>query len=249
MPCSRSSSTRRGSSARAPGRRCARCRCHRRVRALVPADEKPRGLVSAADPVSACTVRRAPARRRRRRGHGDRPVPRPPLLPSTTCDAHPAATRPASPVAFAILEVPMIAHPPARHLLRAKDLIDARYREPLDVPALARRCPPLHRALQPRVPQGVRRDAAPVPAHPPARARGGAAPQHRPDGVGDLLHRGPAERRVVHVELRTRPRLLAPRLSGRVSTGNRSGPDPDVHAARLRAAQSSSFGEDSRLRP
>jgi AraC-like DNA-binding protein len=29
-------------------------------------------------------------------------------------------------------------HAPARHLLRAKDLIDARYREPLDVPALAR---------------------------------------------------------------------------------------------------------------
>ncbi|TMK33000.1 MAG: helix-turn-helix transcriptional regulator [Actinobacteria bacterium] len=27
--------------------------------------------------------------------------------------------------------------PPARHLLRAKDLIDARFREPLDVPALA----------------------------------------------------------------------------------------------------------------
>jgi AraC-like DNA-binding protein len=28
--------------------------------------------------------------------------------------------------------------PTARHLLRAKDVIDARYREPLDVPALAR---------------------------------------------------------------------------------------------------------------
>src|SRR5882762_4591251 len=28
--------------------------------------------------------------------------------------------------------------PPARHLLRAKDLVDARYRQPLDVPALAR---------------------------------------------------------------------------------------------------------------
>jgi AraC-like DNA-binding protein len=28
--------------------------------------------------------------------------------------------------------------PPARHLLRAKDLIDARYREPLDVPSIAR---------------------------------------------------------------------------------------------------------------
>jgi AraC-like DNA-binding protein len=28
--------------------------------------------------------------------------------------------------------------PPTRHLLRAKDLVDARYREPLDVPTLAR---------------------------------------------------------------------------------------------------------------
>jgi AraC-like DNA-binding protein len=28
--------------------------------------------------------------------------------------------------------------PPARHLLRAKDLVDARYWDPLDVPALAR---------------------------------------------------------------------------------------------------------------
>jgi AraC-like DNA-binding protein len=28
--------------------------------------------------------------------------------------------------------------PPARHLLRAKDLVDARYREPLDVPSIAR---------------------------------------------------------------------------------------------------------------
>jgi AraC-like DNA-binding protein len=36
--------------------------------------------------------------------------------------------------------------PPARDLLRAKDLVDARYREPLDVPALARaaRLSPAH---------------------------------------------------------------------------------------------------------
>ena len=32
----------------------------------------------------------------------------------------------------------MISAHPARHLLRAKDLVDARYREPLDVKALAR---------------------------------------------------------------------------------------------------------------
>jgi AraC-like DNA-binding protein len=34
--------------------------------------------------------------------------------------------------------VSLTALPPARHLLRAKDLIDARYREPLEVPTLAR---------------------------------------------------------------------------------------------------------------
>jgi AraC-like DNA-binding protein len=36
--------------------------------------------------------------------------------------------------------------PPARHLLRVKDLIDARYREPLDVATLARaaRLSPAH---------------------------------------------------------------------------------------------------------
>jgi AraC-like DNA-binding protein len=32
----------------------------------------------------------------------------------------------------------MQPHPPTRHLLRAKDLIDARYRDPLDVAALAK---------------------------------------------------------------------------------------------------------------
>jgi len=32
----------------------------------------------------------------------------------------------------------VIALPPTRHLLRAKDLADSRFREPLDVPALGR---------------------------------------------------------------------------------------------------------------
>jgi AraC-like DNA-binding protein len=33
---------------------------------------------------------------------------------------------------------PLVFHPPARHLLRAKDLADARYAEPLDVDEMAR---------------------------------------------------------------------------------------------------------------
>ena len=77
---------------------------------------------------------------------------------------------------------------PARHLLRAKDLVDARYREPLDVAQLARDCAALAGALQPRVPPRLRRDAASVPPDPPAGARGGAAAQHRPLGRRHLLH-------------------------------------------------------------
>lgn len=44
---------------------------------------------------------------------------------------------------MAIIATPV---PPARHLLRARDLIDARYREPLDIPTLARaaRLSPAH---------------------------------------------------------------------------------------------------------
>jgi AraC-like DNA-binding protein len=40
----------------------------------------------------------------------------------------------------------MVTVSPSRHLLRAKDLIDARYRDPLDVPVLARaaRLSPAH---------------------------------------------------------------------------------------------------------
>ena len=80
--------------------------------------------------------------------------------------------------------------PPVRHLLRAKDLIDARYRDPLDVAAARAGRAPLPRPLQPRVPPRVRRDAAPVPADAPAGARRGAAPPHRPLGGRDLLDVG-----------------------------------------------------------
>jgi AraC-like DNA-binding protein len=48
------------------------------------------------------------------------------------------------PARYSLLTTAIV--PPARHLLRAKDLIDARYREPLDVPTLARaaRLSPAH---------------------------------------------------------------------------------------------------------
>ena len=61
----------------------------------------------------------------------------------------------------------MIPVAPARHLLRAKDLIDARYREPLDVPTLARaaRLSPAHFSREFR--RDLRRDAPPVPPDPP----------------------------------------------------------------------------------
>ena len=62
----------------------------------------------------------------------------------------------------------MIPVHPSRHLLRAKDLVDARYREPLDVKALARaaKLSPAHFGRGFRREFGSRR---PIPADAPAR--------------------------------------------------------------------------------
>ena len=129
---------------------------------------------------------------------------------------------------------PMAHVPSVRHLLRAKDPIDARYREPLDVPALAQAAAALAGPLQPRVPPRVRRDAAPVPADAPARARRGAAAQHRSLGGRDLPRRRAAQRRLVHDELRPRLRHVADRLPGRVSAGRDPRPVPTCVAAGVR---------------
>src|SRR5262249_5390896 len=74
-----------------------------------------------------------PARRRREplRGAGDR------CSRAQAGEGRRVAPRNASHVRGRerAMTVPVL---PARHLLRARDLVDARYREPLDVPALAR---------------------------------------------------------------------------------------------------------------
>ena len=82
--------------------------------------------------------------------------------------------------------------PPARHLLRAKDLADARYFEPLTVADLARAAglSPAHFSREFRRTFGEA--PAPVPADPPPRAGRGAAAQHRPHRDRDLL-RGRAD--------------------------------------------------------
>jgi len=126
------------------------------------------------------------------------------------------------------------------------------HRRPVPRPARRARArprrPPVARPLQPRVPPDVRRDAAPVPAHAPPRARGGAAAhdrplrrRHLPDGRAD-------QRRLVHDELRPRVRMSP--------TAYRAAHPPAAARARiptcvLRAwdrPPSSSFREDSWLR-
>ena len=91
--------------------------------------------------------------------------------------------------------------PPARHLLKAKDLADARYFEPLGVDDLAAAARPLPRPLQPRVPARLRRVAARLPAHPTAGARRRAPAHHRSLGRRRLPLGRAAERRLFHDEL------------------------------------------------
>ena len=129
----------------------------------------------------------------------------------------------------------MLFVPPARHLLRAKDLADARYFEPLDVDDLAARRRPLARPLQPRVPARLRRVAARLPAHPPPRARRGAAAHHRPLGRRHLLLRRAAERRLVHDQLHAHLRHVADRVPRGVPAGRRPRAGPELRPPRLRA--------------
>ena len=94
-----------------------------------------------------------------------------------------------------------MTRPPVRHLVRARDLADARYAEPLTVDDLAAAACLSRGALQPRVPPRLRRVAALLPAHPAPRAGGDAAAQHRLHRRRHL-HAGRAdERRLVHDEL------------------------------------------------
>ena len=88
--------------------------------------------------------------------------------------------------------------------------------------------------LQPGVPPGVRRVAAPVPAHPTARTGRCPAAQHRPIGDRDLLRRRPHQRRVVHHQLPPGPRHVPLGLPGIVPTGPPAHPDPGVCGAGLR---------------
>jgi len=100
--------------------------------------------------------------------------------------------------------------PVERHLLRAKDTIDARYRESLDVPKLARAAhlSPAHFSREFRRAFARRRTSTPDPA---ARASGGAAAQHRPLRSGGLPRRRADQRRLLHDELRPR---LRPHANG-----------------------------------
>ena len=65
--------------------------------------------------------------------------------------------------------------PPARHLLRAKDLADARYSEPLDVDDLAAAAGLSRAHFSREFRARVRRVAARLPADPPPGARRRAA--------------------------------------------------------------------------
>jgi hypothetical protein len=100
---------------------------------------------------------------------------------------------------------------------------------------------PLAGAFQPPVPACVRRDASPVPRHPPARASGCAAAQHRSNSRGRVPGRRAAGHRVVHDQLRACVRRLANRLSRCAPRGGRERPGPDLRSPGLRAAAVQQF--------
>ena len=143
----------------------------------------------------------------------------------------------------------MTPPPPARHLLRAKDLVDARYREPLDVSALARaaRLSPAHFSREFR------------------RAFGETPHQYlltrRLERAAALLRT--TDRSVADICLAVGLRSVGSfttsfgRTFGVSPTAYRAAHPPAAHRARIPTCvllayarpQSSTFREDSRVRP
>ena len=186
---------------RRPPRRPAAARSPSRARRAAPARPPARARTSGARRRARSPPARSPARRRRS---------------TSSCRVgpdHEAREPRLRDMAFV---------PPARHLLRAKDLADARYAEQIDVDDMAARRRPLPRPLQPRVQTRLRRVASRLPADPPPRAGGGAAAHHRPLGLRHLLLGRPAQPRLLHDELR--PHL---RRSRRPPTATRFPPAAD----------------------
>ena len=161
-----------------------------------------------------------------------------PPQPPVPCGGRPSRLPSSVPMAArgAILRR-MAFVPTTRHLLRAKDLADARYFEPL-----TRRGPrpgggAVPRPLQPRLPGCVRRVAARISADAAARAGRRAAAEHRSLGRRDLLLGRSAERRLVHDELHAHLRRPHRRRTGRqfppAAAARRRA---DVRRARIRPA-------------
>ena len=109
---------------------------------------------------------------------------------------------------------PKVAVPTERHLVRARDLADRAYAEPLEVADLARAAGLSPGALQPAgSARRSWRDPARLPPHPAARARGGAAAQHRSTPVARICAEvGHLQSRQLHLFLHPHLRPLPDRL-------------------------------------
>jgi len=133
-------------------------------------------------------------------------------------------------------ETTMAFAPTDRHLLRAKDLVDARYFEPLGVQDMARAAG-LSRAHFSR--EFRRAFGEPPHAYLLTRRLERAAAllrgTDRPCGDRHLLLDWASQPRVVHDQLHAHLRHVAQRVPRRVPTRLAAGPDPGLHPARIRA--------------
>ena len=136
---------------------------------------------------------------------------------------------------------PMTPPHPARHLLRAKDLVDARYREPLDVAQLARAA----RLSQAHFSREFRRAFGETPHQyllTRRLERAAALLRNTDRSVADICFTvGLQQRRVVHDELRPGVRALPDGVPGDLSAGSHPCLDSDLRAARVGAAAVQQF--------
>ena len=143
----------------------------------------------------------------------------------------------------------MIPPHPARHLLRAKDLVDARYREPLDVAQLARAA----RLSRAHFSREFRRAFGETPHQyllTRRLERAAALLRNTDRSVADICFTVGLQSVGSFTTSFGRTFGLVPDgVPGELSGGGNSCPDPDLRPARLGASAVQQFREDSGEQP
>ena len=143
----------------------------------------------------------------------------------------------ADPFSLARLE-DVVPVPRARHLLRAKALMDCSILRATQRPGSCQNCRLVACPFQSRISSDIWRDASPLLADTPSGTSSGTTSQHRSKGCRHLRERRTRQCGLVHDRLQPLLRMLPNDLPSNVPSGSRPGSHTGLRSESLRTSLS-----------